>query len=122
MVAVPGLSKNDAYKRGPGGLVKSRPLNSGGPSAVRPGWPGPLRGHKVHKSVKFCIMAGTAMPRIIAPLAAPPPPPFPPPPYPPPHTRHPPPNPTTLPTTPPPHHPLHTNAAPPPPHTHTPHT
>jgi len=23
----------------------------------------PLGGHKVHKSVKFCIMAGTAMPR-----------------------------------------------------------
>jgi len=25
--------------------------------------PGPLGGQKVHKSVKFCIMAGTAMPR-----------------------------------------------------------
>jgi len=24
---------------------------------------GPLGGHKVHKSVKFCIVAGTAMPR-----------------------------------------------------------
>src|SRR5437899_5487672 len=24
---------------------------------------GPFGGHKVHKSVKFCIMAGTAMPR-----------------------------------------------------------
>src|SRR5437667_5722406 len=24
---------------------------------------GPLGGHKVHKSLKFCIMAGTAMPR-----------------------------------------------------------
>ena len=25
---------------------------------------GPLGGQKVHKSVKFCIMAGTAMPRL----------------------------------------------------------
>jgi len=33
------------------------------PSRPSPAWLGPLGGHKVHKSVKFYTMAGTAMPR-----------------------------------------------------------
>src|SRR5439155_24384012 len=40
----------------PGARAKMHTLFSDGPLAS-------LGGHKVHKSVKFCIMAGTAMPR-----------------------------------------------------------
>jgi len=62
-------SRPGLFKAGPSGLTFSQNIQTRGTDARATGfvefrarnWLGPLGEHKVHKSVKFCVMAGTAM-------------------------------------------------------------
>ena len=56
-------SEGPAQERVLPSKLRSKSSHLPRPSRPSPAWLGPLGGHKVHKSVKFYTMAGTAMPR-----------------------------------------------------------